>query len=272
MKKNPYVLAVTAIALIAVVTSCKKDSGSNNNPGGQSGSLVRIQQGVSVDDDTVYLIRYDGQKRVSAIIDSINLDTLTAAYNSSNQLTDIQETSPYGHDHLSATYNGSGQLTELNSSFFGQKDKYVFEYSGSMPSKKSYYTDAGQGGSVALYRYYTYTLTGTNITGIKEYSAGDVFLGERKITYGTQTNPFKGLTLFNWGNRLGIEDIITQETFFNTNMATNTAWYDDSNNMAYSTAVTPANNSSNIPTGITAAEKYADGELQNLFTWSFSYK
>jgi len=271
MKKFYY--ALTAIVLLSSISSCKKSSGTNN-PGGQNGAtLVRMQQGIDPTDDSVYLIRYDGMNRLNVIIDSINQDTLTATYDLASHLISIQESSPYGQDNLNATYNSTGQLTQIDYTLFGESDSYVFTYSGggNMPSQCAYYTNAGQGGP-ALYRTYVYTVTGQNITGVKEYSKANVFLGEHKMTFGTQANPFKTLSLFNWGNRLGTDDIITTESFFNANLLATTTWYGDSNNIFYTTTVTSTNNSAGSPAKIVATEKYTDGSIQNLYTWGFSYK
>ncbi|HXB94802.1 MAG TPA: hypothetical protein VNU70_06580 [Puia sp.] len=261
---------VAFIAILTPFSSCKKSSG----PGGGSGSngtLVRIQQGVSASDDSVYLIRYDTKNRISVLLDSINMDSLSAVYNSANQVTAIEEASPYSDDNLSATYNGSGQLTEIDYSLFGELDKYVFEYTGSMPSKATFSTNSGSG-PLKVYRIYTYTATGSNITDIKENDANMTLLGERKITFGSEPNPFKTLALFNWGNRLGTDDIITLETIFNANLPSTTTWLGDSNNVFYTTTLTATNNSNNNPTKLIATEKFPDGSIQNLFTWSFTYK
>jgi hypothetical protein len=271
MKKFYY--AMTAVALLASTSSCKKSSGPNGS-GGQNGSgLVRMQQGVDPTDDSIYLFRYDATNRLSVVIDSINQDTLTATYNLASQLTNIQESSPYGQDNLAATYNSTGQLAQIDYTLFGEYDRYIFTYSGSgnIPSQCAYYTNAGSGG-LALYRTYIYTVEGQNITGVKEYNKSNVFLGEHKMTFGSQANPFKTLSLFNWGNRLGTDDIVTTETFFNANLLASTTWYGDSNNIFYTTTVTSTNNSAGNPVKIVAAEKYTDGSIQNLYTWGFSYK
>lgn len=263
-----------AIVLIAFASSCKKNSDSGNNPGGQNGAkLVRIQQGIDPLDDSVYLIRYDGTGRTSVVIDSINNDTLTGVYNGGSQLTNIAESNAYYHDALNATYNSTGQLTEMTFSFFGENDKYVFTYTAgsSMPSQCAYYTNSGSG-SLFLYRTYVYTVTGQNITGVKEYDKSNTFLGEHKMTFGTQANPFKTISLFNWGNRLGMNDIVMTESIFNANLHTSTTWYGDSNNIIYTTTVTATNDQSGNPTKITASEKYPDGSIQSLFTWGLSFK
>jgi hypothetical protein len=270
MKNFSY--ALMAIALFASGSSCKKSSGPSS--GGQNGSsLVRMQQGIDPTDDSVYLFRYDATSRLSVIIDSINQDTLTATYSLGSQLTSIQESSPYGHDNLTATYNSSGQLTQIDYTLFGESDRYVFLYAagGALPSQCVYYTNAGQG-SLSEYRTYGYTVTGQNITGVKEYSKAGVFLGEHKMTFGTQANPFKTLSLFNWGNRLGTDDIVTTESFFNANLPATTTWYGDSNNIFYTTTVTATNNPAGNPVKIVATETYTDGSIQNLYTWGFSYK
>jgi hypothetical protein len=268
--KNFYY--ATTVALMVTALACKKSSGPSSIPVGQNSQFIRIQQGVSADDDTVYLIKYDDKKRIASLIDSINTDTLLPTYNSSDQLTDITERSTWANDHLTVTYNGSGQPAQIDFSLFGENDRFVFEYSGGMPSKNSFYSDAGQGGSPALWRTYTYTITGSNITGIKEYDKVGTLLGERTITFGTQSNPFKTLALFNWSGRLGADDILPIETVFNANVATATTWYNDNHDPFYTTTVAVTNNAAGSPVGITATEKDPTGATNNLFTWSFYYK
>jgi hypothetical protein len=270
MKNTSYVLLATA--LIMAGASCKKSTPSNNNNNNQTtSSLVRIQQGVDPDitNDSIYLLKYDTKKRLSVIIDSLNTDTLTATYNTSDQLVGIQESSPWSNDQLTATYNSSGQLTQIDCTVFGSHEQYAFTYSGSMPSQCVYSDDAS--GSLAVWRTYGYTVTGGNITDIKEYDKSSTFLGEHKMTYGSQANPFKTISLFNWGNRLGAGDIAFVETFFNTNMTATTTWYGNSANILYTTTQTTTNDKSGNPVKIVASEQVGS-TVDGLYTWNLSYK
>ena len=270
MKNHYFVLLV--VALVISSPSCKK-SNSSSNGGTQGSTLIRIQQGIdpSIINDSVYLLRYDSKNRLSVIIDSINQDTLTATYNDAGQLTNIQETSAYSSDNFAATYNGSGQLTEIDCSVAGQADQYVFTYSGSMPSQCVYSTNAGSG-SLFVWRTYGYTSSGGNITDIKTYDQNNTLIGERKLSYGNQTNPFKILSFFDWGGRLGTDDISYMETYFNSNMTATTEWLNATNNPFYTTNQTTTVDKSGDPVQIVANEQYPDGTSQALYTWGFSYK
>ena len=269
MKRANCLLVISV--LVVAGASCKKSSGSANNGGSQGSNLVRIQQGVdpTIANDSVYLLKYDSKNRLNIIIDSLNQDTLTATYNGTGQLTAIQET--YG-DGLTATYNSSGQLTEIDDVIAGSQEQYVFTYSGPMPSKCTYSTNSGAGTPLAVWRYYAYSVTGENITDIKEYNASNTLLGERKLTFAGKANPFQTLSLFNWGNRLGTQDIISVETFFDASMTATTEWDNATNNPYYTTYQTTTLNNSAEPVKIIASEQAPGGVVQNLFTWGFSYK
>jgi hypothetical protein len=271
MKSHYYVLLSTA--LIMTATSCKKDSSNSGGGGNQSSGLVRIQQGVdpAIINDSVYLLKYDSKNRITSVIDSIYQDTLIATYNANGQLSTIQEHNPYADDQLSATYDGSGHLTEIDYILAGEMDQYAFTYTGSMPSQCVWSTNAGSG-SLFVWRTYQYTATGQNITNIKEYDKDNSFIGERRLTFGNQANPFKTLSFFNWGGRLGTDDIIYMETFFNANLTATTAWYGPSNNLFYTTNQTTTNDNSGNPTKIVATEEDAGNDILSLQTWFFNYK
>ena len=269
--KNHYCVLI-ATALIISFPSCKKSGGSNNG-GSQGSTLVRIQQGVdpAIINDSVWLLKYDSKNRLSVVTDSINQDTLTATYNDAGLLTNIQENSAYSNDQFAATYNSSGQLTEIDCSVAGQADQYVFTYNGALPSRCVFSNNAGSG-SLFVWRTYGYTSSGGNITDIKEYDQNNTLIGERKLTYTTQANPFKTLSFFNWGGRLGTDDISFMETFFNANMPATTGWFNATNNPFYTTYQTTTNDKSGNPVEIAANEQYPDGTSQALYTWGFTYK
>lgn len=269
MKNHYYVLIATA--LIVATPACKKSGGSSG--GSQGNTLIRIQQGIdpSIINDSVYLLKYDSKNRLSVVIDSINQDTLTATYNDANQLTAIQESSAYSSDQFAATFNSNGQLTEIDCTVAGQADQYVFTYNGSMPSQ-CVFSNNGGSGSLFVWRTYGYTATGGNITDIKEYDQNNTLIGERQLTYTTQSNPFKTLSFFDWGGRLGTDDISFMETYFNANMAATTGWFNATNNPFYTTYQTTTTDKSGNPVSIVATEKYPDGTIQSLYTWGFTYK
>jgi YD repeat-containing protein len=204
---------------LALFASCKKDSSSTPPPGGSTG-LVRIVQGTDPDltNDTVYNISYNQSGKINILVDSINNhDTLVATYDGNGNLTAVTDKGDYPID-ATFTYDGSNHLTQIDYVLYGVAERYVFEYTNGVVSKKSYYTDQGSG--LALWQYFTYTVTSGNITSIDIYQKNGAKLGTMNVTYGTQTNPFANLCLFNYGGRLGLDNLAPLETYFNKNVPT----------------------------------------------------
>jgi hypothetical protein len=197
------------------------------------------------------------------VTDSINRDTLTATYDASGNLAGIAEKYSGGSGSTASfTYDANNLLTQINYKLAGSNEKYVFEYTNGVISKKSYYSDLGMGGASNLQNYYTYTVSGGNITDVKAFSAGGAQLTEATATYGTQANPFKTLCLFNFGNMLGMSPLVTDETWFNKNALSviTTSGLSATNTYTF--------NSAQAPTKIITND-LLDGWL---FTWKFSYK
>jgi hypothetical protein len=100
------------------------------------------------------------------------------------------------------------------------------------------------------------------ITDMKEYGAPNNLTSETTIPYGTQGNLFKTLSLFNFGNRLGTQDIINYETYFNKNIQTGFT------TKSLSSTSTLTFNSQQKPTKIITNDQLNGW----LLTWQFFYK
>lgn len=260
--KNLISLILLSLILFA---ACKKSSvggGGGNQPGN---ALIRIQEGVdaNITNDTVYLLTYNSSGQLTVLLDSLYQDSLVATY-SGGKLTAVNDVGAFSLGNSSFTYDGNGLLTEIDCSVAGSNEKYTFEYTGGIVSKKSYFSDFGLGGAQQLYSYDVYTVTNGNITDMKDYNAASNLNFESTFTYGTQSNPntFKTLGLFNFGNRLGTQDIIGYETYFNKNILTGFAI------SGLNASATNTFNSQQLPTKIVMNDQYN----QWLLTWQLSYK
>jgi len=252
-----FILAGACLTL--AIASCKKSNDSAPNPGSGS-TLVRIQQGTDPDitNDTVYLIKYDASSRIASITDSLNQDTLVAAYDGvTGKLATVKST--WG-DNASFVYDGSGQLLQVNYILAGSSERDAFEYSNGVVSKKSYYSNLGSG-SLSLQGYSTYVVTNGNITSMSDYTKGGTLKSTTTYAYNTQTNSFKDLSLFNNGNALGTDNIINRETYFNKNLLASASLSGAISSNTYSF------NGSTMTKAI--ALDASNGEV---YTWMFSYK
>jgi hypothetical protein len=252
------------IPCIIFLSSCKKDNGSGGGGSQSNGNLVRIFQGTdpNINNDTVYLLTYNSSNQLTVLYDSLYQDSLVATYDGSGRLSTVSDIGPFGLGSSSFTYNTDGTLGEIDANVAGENDKYVFEYTNGVVSKKTYSSDFGGGGALQLYSSDVYTLSNGNITDMKEYDAANNLTSETTFTYGAQANPFKTLSLFNFGNRLGTQDIINYETYFNKNIQT--GYTNTSFNV--SSAITV--NSQQKPTKIITSDAI-NGWVE---TWQFFYK
>ena len=255
--KSKLLLSLFIIVFISF-TACKKDSGSGSGPSSNS-NLVRIQQGTDPDitNDTVYLLSYDGSKRITTIVDSLFNDTLTATYDASGNLVAVNET--YG-TNSTYTYDGNNQLLQFDYELAGSHEQFVFEYTNGVVSKETYNSNLGSG-PVSEQSYFTFVMTDGNITTVKAYNKNDVLVSTTTCTYGSQPNAFKSLGLFNYGNLLGTDDIIKPETFFNKNNLTGFT----TSGLTASSAYTF---NGELPTKIVTTDQINDWVL----TWAFTYK
>lgn len=215
-------LRFTAFLLLfisTIIVSCSKDETTpdeQQNPGASS-LFVRVQQGIIPGDDSVYLVSYDSEKRISNIIDSTSGGTLTPTYSAEGNLSAITDVYEEYSDKTTFSYNGDNQLTEVNFDYFSPT-RFTFEYTNGIISRKNYYIQTSVNSPMNLWRYYTYELTDGNITSIKEYNNAGTLLGETTFTYTTDPNIFKSISLINFMNYLGLSDLANEDYFFNKNL------------------------------------------------------
>ena len=254
-------ISAALVLVLALFASCKKNNNSNPNPA-NTGSLTRIFQGTDPDitNDTVFLITYNQSGKIQLIVDSIYSDTLAGTYDDHGNLVAVIG-SGSGLDGWYANYNydATNHLTEIDAMVNGESQQTTFEYTNGVISKKSFYTNSGSG-PVQLYRYFTYTVSDGNITGINTYLPNSTLIGTTTATYGSQSNPFTSLSLFNFSGSLGIDDIAPVESYFNKNILAG------DNTNSFPTSIENTFNSEQELTKVIAN----DGN--NLFTWQFSYK
>jgi len=223
--------------------------------------LARIQQGIDADlsKDTIYRLTWKDSLRISILVDSIKNDTLVAAYDDGGYLTAITDkgTDP---DNASFTYDSNHLLTRITYANATSTQQYVFEYTDGVISKKSYYTATGTA-ALKLSGYFTYVVTDGNITQIKAYTSTGIQLATATLTYGTQTNPFPNLCLFNYRKRLNMDDIAPFEAYFNKNIVTSLTTFG---------VTATLNNTFDSKQRI--GQIVADDKInQKLYTWSFFY-
>ena len=257
--KYRWLYTLAALTILVPNVSCKKSSSGPNNSG-SGAKLVRIQQGVdpNIANDSVYLITYNTAGLITAVIDSLNKDTLATSYDGNNNLTGWQET--YGTS-TAFTYNGS-QLTEIDQELAGTHNQYVYTYTNNVLSRMDFNSDFGLGGSVSLQNYYLITMTSGNITDIKTYTALGNLQSDQTLTYGSQANTFISMSLFNVGGYLGTDDIFNQLTWFNKNLLTGSlqSGFKISSNYTF--------NSAQEPVKVVTSDQYAGA----VYTWQFWYK
>ena len=251
-------LSFLIASLILGLVSCKKDKAPD--PINPDSKLVRIQQGVDPDlyNDTVYLLSYNPSGKVVGIMDSIYQYGLSASYDASGRLEGA--TDDYGDD-ATYTYDANGQLTQIDYTMAGSRERFVFTYTNGVVSKKSYYSDFGSGGTMTLWRDYVYTVSGGNITTIKEYTAAGALVNTENFTYGNQANIFKELGLFNYGNILGTGYLMNFESHFNKNLPT-----------AMTSGGPTMNNGFTYNSQQQLTKVVSTDNSGGVFTWQFSYE
>jgi hypothetical protein len=253
-----YLCFLTFAAMVVSVSSCKKSTGKSTPPNG-GGKLTRIQQGVDPDitNDTVYRIVYNAAGQIASIVDSLNQDTLTASYDATNNLTGWRET--YGTS-TDFTYNGS-QLTQIDQELAGSHEQFVFSYTSNTLSRVDYNSDLGSGGGVAPQGYSIITMLNGNIGEVQVYSNGGTLLQATTFTYGSETNYFQKISLFDVGGILGTDDIFNQLTWFNQNLLTGSSSGGQQLTSTYSF------NNADLPVRVVTNDPNAGG----IYTWQFSY-
>ncbi|HVW58597.1 MAG TPA: hypothetical protein VHC48_01130 [Puia sp.] len=270
--KNQCTLMVLLIAVSCTI-ACKKSNVVKppDEPGPDTTSvplppkpvyLTRIQQGTDPDlsKDTVYKLTWKDSLRISMLVDSIKNDTLVAAYDDGGYLLTITDKGP-DSDNATFTYDGSHQLTQITYSNATSTQQWVFEYTGGVVSKKSYYTATGAA-PLKLSLYFTYVVTDSNITQIKTYTSTGIQVAVATVTYDTKPNPFRNLCLFNYRKRLNIDDIAPYEAYFNKNIVTS---------LSVLGVTATLNNTFDGKQRI--GRIVADDKInQKLYTWQFFYE
>ncbi|MHA4844809.1 RHS repeat domain-containing protein [Flavitalea antarctica] len=223
MRKR-FIVIMMAILLLHV--ACQKEissidgtpgSGTGNIPG-RGADIKRIQQGINPDlsHDTIWLITYTSSKKISKIEDSVYDYGATAKYDASDRLVEVNMMSG---DYARYTYDAAGLLTQVDYHLVGTKEKFVIEYTGSNISRTTFFSDFGNGGALEPKGYETYTVAGGNITEVKQFSTSGMLTDQITLLYGTEANPFKNLSLFNFFNRFGMDQIANFYTYFNKNIS-----------------------------------------------------
>jgi hypothetical protein len=251
------------ILAMSVFVACKKSNNSNPNPSNTtSGSLVRIFQGTDPDitNDTVFLITYNQAGKIALIVDSIYSDTLAGSYDDHGNLISVTGSgSNLANESVTYTYDANNNLTQIDAMVNGETQQTIFAYTNGLVSKRSYFTNSGSG-PLQLYRYFTYTVTNGNISAINIYQPNGTLLGTTNVTYGSQTNPYSNLCLFNFDGYMGIDAIAPVESYFNKNILSG----DNTNSSP--TTIENTFNSKQEPT------KVISNDGNSLFTWQFYYK
>ncbi len=253
---------LTILSSLLVCCNKQADKQMVNNKGTQ---LVRIQQGTDPATDTVNLISYNTQNKIEMITDSTNDVSLNASYNAQGRLSGINTTFSF---NASYTYDGNGLLTEVNTDVVGVHDQYIITYNNGVIAEKKWYTQVNVSGPPSLWETFKYTVTDGNITDIKEYRYDGTLISDKELDYDLEPNPFKELSLFNFANVLGTDEIFNLDTYFNKNILHGYAvnGFNESNNNLYDNV----GNSDNLIT-IESFVPAQNGDYTFL-TWQFSYK
>lgn len=255
-------LTVTAFVGLTF-TSCQKELGFDQpTEPGKGGLLTRIQQGINPDlnEDTVYLLKYNASNKLIQIVDSLYQDTLNITYDASGNIK--SGTWTWVGIPINYIYNSSNQIQEVNYNIFGA-EKLTFQYAGGVISKGSFFVDPGTTGVASLlWNTFEFTVTAGNVTNLKVYDKNGTLASDLTLTYGTQLNPFKELALLNMANYMGFNELFDINAIFSKNIST-----------GYTVATTTGKtqytfNTSQQPTkAVCTANSYSD-----VYTWMFQYK
>jgi hypothetical protein len=254
-------ITLASLSFFMMIASCKKENATtNNNPSNSSTKLVRIQEGTDPDlnNDSVYLFKYDDSSRLTGIVDSLNQYTTTVTSNSQGNPLTVND--GFGQT-ASFTYDANGVLTQLDYMMAGSHEQDVFEYSGGVLSKRTHNTNLGSG-PLKLSETFTYIFTGGNITSMSEFDLNGTLVQTTTLTYGNTPNNLKLLGLLNYGNLRGAQTIANLETYFNKNLLTGYTQNSLTNTNTYTL------NTSQQPVHIVTNDNIEGG----VYTWYFSYQ
>jgi len=244
---------------------CKKEPTQKTVTTGDA-RLVRIQQGTDPATDTVYHIFYNNINKIEMITDSTNYVTFNSSYNAKGQLTGVAMLNAFSAEY---SYDATGLLTGINMEIAGEQEQFAITYNNGIIAEKKWYVEVSTGGSLSLFETFKYTVTDGNITNIKEYRYDGSLVSDKELRYGFEPNPFRELSLFNFANVLGADEIFNIDTYFNRNILE--GYVIDSNSYASNDNLYEGANSDNL-TRIEAFVPNSTPEGFESLTWQFFYK
>ncbi|WP_188316085.1 hypothetical protein [Chitinophaga agrisoli] len=231
-----------------------------------SHNFIGMIQGTGVD-DTTFVFNYDANNRMKNVVNVSWEDSLIGTYNDAGNLSQMVLKDNGSITTVTYTYNAANQLTQISHKQGNDENRNVFEYTNGVVSKNSSYA-VGPNGELSLGAYYIYEVTDGNITKIKSYSGG-LFTGESTLTYNSDPNIFKSLSLFNDNSALGMNDIADQQTWFNKNMCTGSTFINTTQTTTVN-AFTYTYNADQQLTKVVSTQTFA-GSLYKTRTRKFSY-
>lgn len=246
-----------------ILPSCQKELGfDQTTEPGKTGLLTRIQQGINPDlnEDTIYLLKYNASNKLIQIVDSVYQDTLNITHDANGNIKTATWT--WIGAAATYTYNSSQQIQEINYTI-SSPEKLTFQYANGVISKGSFYLDPGSTGVASLlWNTFDFTVTAGNVTNLKVYDKNGTLVSDLTLTYGTQLNPFKELALLNMANYMGFNELFDINAIFSKNIST-----------GYTTGSTVGKTQYTFNTGqqptkaVCTANSYPD-----VYTWMFQYK
>jgi len=229
-----FVIPVLLIASLALV-SCSKDSarpqpGNENpdealHPGGPY-FVGMIQTGTA---DTNFVFTYNDKNQVTKVVNTTLKDSLVATYNSAGYPSKVV-VAPNGDPvTVEYNYNADNQLIRVTSTWeddtrppFKATYKDTLEYSNGVLVKRSSYSiiPGINNGEPYYAGGYTYEVTNGNITSVKAFDMDGHLMSTTTLTYNSDPNVFKTLSLLNVFGVVSIDDIANEDTWFNNNLLT----------------------------------------------------
>lgn len=205
------VITTAFFIVLMVMVSCQKEISSDGQPGDEQTTatdcrLTKMVQGTGID-DSVFIIKYDAQSRITAVIDSVNTDTFSVSYDAvSGNLKEITDSRG---SKKRFTYNTAGRPTGAVST----GNKVTLEYADdTVLTKVTEY--ANNGTTWDMWRYYELQYDSkNNLVKVKGFDAANKQVNQVTYTYSDILNSIRPLTLFNFENYLGLEDILPESVF-----------------------------------------------------------
>ncbi|WP_276484533.1 hypothetical protein [Paraflavitalea pollutisoli] len=202
--RNQYLLL---LSLVFVVVACQKEVNDfDATPPPGDCLLTRIVQGTGID-DSVFIIKYDAQKRIAVLIDSSYSDTLTPTYSGNNKYPDF-----YGFlsgGGFGFKYNPVGKVIEVEG--LGNKTTMQYAAGDQLSVAASFYLNINTWEPTWNYTF-AHDAAG-NLTKFEEFNPSNASQGVWQITYTDIPNPFGDLAYYNYGNFLGMDDIFPAYMF-----------------------------------------------------------